>query len=78
MDTKPSKPSPLNELAFLKAENARLVERLEKLQKERDLLHTIFTRISGLLNKATPYVHWPLGKLHLLILSIDDIVRPLD
>jgi hypothetical protein len=77
MDTKPSKPSPLNELAFLKAENARLTERLEKLQKERDLLHTIFTRVLGLLNKATPYVHWPLGKLHLLILSIDDIVRPL-
>jgi|688.fasta_scaffold1845641_1 hypothetical protein len=77
MDTKPSKPSPLNELASLKAENARLTERLEKLQKERDLLHTIFTRVLGLLNKATPYVHWPLGKLHLLILSIDDIVRPL-
>jgi hypothetical protein len=77
MDTKPIKSSPLNELAFLKAENARLTERLEKLQKERDLLHTIFTRVLGLLNKATPYVHWPLGKLHLLILSIDDIVRPL-
>jgi len=77
METKPSKPSPLNELASLKAENARLTERLEKLQKERDLLHTIFTRVLGLLNKATPYVHWPLGKLHLLILSIDDIVRPL-
>ena len=77
MDTKPSKPSPLNELASLKVENAILNERLEKLQAERDLLHTIFTRVLGLLNKATPYVHWPLGKLHLLILSIDDIVRPL-
>jgi len=77
MDTKPIKSSPLNELAFLKAENAILNERLEKLQAERDLLHTIFTRVLGLLNKATPYVHWPLGKLHLLILSIDDIVRPL-
>jgi hypothetical protein len=78
MDTKPSKPSPLNELAFLKAENARLIEQLKKLQEERDVLHIIFTRISGLLNDSTPYLCWPLGKLQLLILSIDDVIRPLD
>jgi hypothetical protein len=77
MSTKPLKPSPLNEVASLKAENARLVEQLKKLQEERDMLHTIFTRVLGLLNKATPYLHWPLGKLQLLMLSIDDIVRPL-
>jgi hypothetical protein len=77
MDTKPSKPSPLNELASLKAENARLVEQLKKLQEERDMLFNIFTRVSGLLNDSTPYLCWPLGKLQLLILSIDNIVRPL-
>lgn len=84
MSTKPAKSSPLNEvgklhdeIASLKAKNAKLTERLEKLQEERDLLHTIFTRVSGLLNKATPYISWPLGRLLLLLLSIDDIVRPL-
>lgn len=84
MSTKPAKSSPLNEvgslqdeIASLKAKNEILTLRLKNLQEERDMLHTIFTRVLELLNKATPYVHWPLGKLQLLILSIDDIVRPL-
>ena len=84
MSTKPVKHSPLNEVAalrddivYLKAKNDTLTLQLKNLQEERYMLHTIFTRVLGLLNKATPYVHWPLGKLHLLIMSIDDIVRPL-
>jgi len=84
MSTKPAKSSPLNEvgslhdeIASLKAKNDILNLQLKKLKEERDLLHNIFTRVSGLLNKATPYISWPLGRLLLLLLSIDDIVRPL-
>jgi hypothetical protein len=79
---KPSKSSPLNEIGilrdentFLKTKNEFLTKRLENLQKERDLLFDIFIRVRDLLNKATPYFNWPIGKLQLLLLSIDNIIR---
>lgn len=84
MSTKPVKHSPLNEvgalrddIAYLKAKNDILTQQLKNLQEERDTLHTIFIRVRDLLIGATPYIHWPIGKLHLLIISIDNIVRPL-